>query len=148
VARYREVNPLSPIDAAYIAGIVDGEGTITLSRKHAGEGRQLVISISSTERAILDHVRERIGAGKITGKKTAKAHHTPGLTYAIWNRQALNVLTQIRPFLRSYKSARARLVEQHYVRLTPRNGKYSASTLAARQAFEAALLALRANGKA
>ena len=74
VTRYREVNPLSPIDAAYIAGIVDGEGTI--------------ISISSTERAILDFVRERIGAGKITSKKTAKSHHAPGLTYAIWNRQA------------------------------------------------------------
>jgi hypothetical protein len=55
------------------------------------------------------------------------------------------VLTQIRPFLRSYKGERARLVEQDYVRLTPRNAKYSASTLAAKQAFEAALLALRAN---
>jgi hypothetical protein len=101
VTRYREVNPLSPIAAAYIAGIVDGEGTITLSRKHPGEGRQLVI----------------------------------------------NVLAQIRPFLRSYKSERARLVEQHYIRLTPRNGKYTAATLAARQAFEGALLALRANGR-
>ena len=146
MTRYREVNPLSPVDAAYIAGIVDGEGTITLSRKHAGESRHLVISISSTERPILEFVHERIGAGKITGKKTAKAHHAPAWTYAIWNRQALNLLTQIRPLLRSYKSQRARLVEQHYVRLTPRNGKYTASTLAARQAFEAALLALRANG--
>ena len=75
VAKYREVHSLSPVDAAYIAGLVDGEGTITLSRKHADEGRQLVISISSTERPILDFARERIGAGKITTKKTAKAHH-------------------------------------------------------------------------
>jgi hypothetical protein len=148
VASYRAVNLLSTIDAAYIAGIVDGEGTITLSRKHAGEGRQLVISISSTERSILEFVRRRIGAGKITSKKTTKAHHAPGLTYAIWNRQALSVLIQIRPFLRSYKSERARLVEQHYVRLTPRNGKYIASTLATRHEFEAALLALRANRSA
>ena len=50
VASYREVNSLSPVDAAYIAGLVDGEGTITLSRKHGGEGRQLVLSISNTER--------------------------------------------------------------------------------------------------
>jgi hypothetical protein len=83
----------------------------------------------------------------ITGKKTTQPHHAPGLTYAIWNRQALNVLTQIRPFLRSYESERAKMVEQHYVRLTPRNGKYSASTLAARQAFEAGLLALRADAR-
>jgi hypothetical protein len=82
VASYREVNPLSAVDAAYIAGIVDGEGTITLSRKHAGEGRQLVISVSNTERGILEFVRERIGAGKITTKRTSRIHHAPGLPYA------------------------------------------------------------------
>ena len=54
MASYREVNSLSPVDAAYIAGLVDGEGTITLSRKHAGEGRQLVLSISNTERPLLE----------------------------------------------------------------------------------------------
>ena len=145
VASYREVNSLSAVDAAYIAGIVDGEGTITLSRKHAGEGRQLVISVSNTERPILEFVRERVGAGKITTKRTSRIHHTPGLTYAVWNRQALRVLMQIQPFLRSYKRARAELIEQHYVRLTPRNGKYTPTMLAARQAFENELLALRAN---
>jgi hypothetical protein len=40
--RYREVAPLSQVDAAYIAGLIDGEGTITLSRRHANDRRQLV----------------------------------------------------------------------------------------------------------
>jgi hypothetical protein len=56
MANYRSVNSLSPVDAAYIAGLVDGEGTITLSRKHTADGRQLAISISSTERPILEFV--------------------------------------------------------------------------------------------
>jgi hypothetical protein len=145
VAGYRAVNTLSPTDAAYIAGLVDGEGTITLSRKHAGESRQLLISISNTEKGILEFALHRIGAGKITRKKVAKAHHTPSLTFAIWNRQALEVLVQIQPFLRSYKRGRADLVQREYLRLTPRNGKYSAAALTARQRFEAELLALRAN---
>jgi hypothetical protein len=145
VATCRKVPSLSAVDAAYIAGIVDGEGTITLSRKHAGDRRQLVISISSTERQILEFVRERVSAGKITGKKASRPHHAPGLTYAIWNRQALRLLEQIQPFLHSYKRSRAELVERHCIRLTPRNGKYSPAILAARQEFEAELLATRAN---
>jgi hypothetical protein len=104
-----------------------------------------VLSISNTERPILDFALQRIGAGKITTKKTTKAHHAPGFTYAIWNRQALSLLLQIEPFLRSYKRHRAALVRDKYIRLTPRNGKYTASVRAARQQFETELLALRAN---
>jgi len=45
---YKKVLTISKIDAAYIAGLIDGEGTITLSRKHKNENRQLVVSISNT----------------------------------------------------------------------------------------------------
>jgi len=34
--------------AAYIAGLIDGEGTITLTRLHAGANRRLVVSIANT----------------------------------------------------------------------------------------------------
>ena len=40
---------LSKDDAACIAGLIYGEGTITLSRLHAREQRRLVVSIASTE---------------------------------------------------------------------------------------------------
>jgi hypothetical protein len=46
------------------------------------------------------------------------------------------MLKQVAPYLRSYKSLRARLVLERYLRLTPRNGKYDAKTLAARAEFE------------
>ena len=145
MASYREVNSLSPVDAAYIAGLVDGEGTITLSRKHAGEGRQLVLSISNTERPLLEFALGRIGAGKITTKKRTSARHAQAYTYAVWNRQALTLLLQIEPLLRSYKRRRAAPVLADYVRLTPRNGKYTQAAQLARQQFEAALLSLRAH---
>lgn len=50
MATYRKVRRLSRAEAAYIAGVIDGEGTISLTRKHRGEFRQLAVSISSTER--------------------------------------------------------------------------------------------------
>lgn len=139
----RRVASLSPEDAAYLAGLIDGEGTIALSRRHAGENRQLVLSISSTEAALVDWARTALGVGKITRKNaTSSPHHAPGLTYSVSNRQALDVLSQVTPFLRSYKRARAELVLRHYVAVTPRNGKYSARAREARMQFEAEFAAL------
>lgn len=71
---HREVHELTVAQAAYLAGLLDGEGTVTLSRKHAGEMRQLVVSISNTELEILEFARATIGAGKLTRKRTSKAH--------------------------------------------------------------------------
>jgi hypothetical protein len=139
---YRKTARLSEVDAAYIAGLIDGEGTITLSRKHSGENRQLSVSISSTERNILESVLQRIGVGKITRKRTAKPQHSPSFAYAIWNRQALDLLEQITPYLTSYKRKRAQCALEHYLRLTPRNGKNTRELLRKREDFERAVLSL------
>jgi hypothetical protein len=53
---YKEVNLLDQTDAAYIAGIIDGEGTVTLSRHYRSENRQLVISVSNTERPLPENL--------------------------------------------------------------------------------------------
>jgi hypothetical protein len=142
--RYRSVSTLSPVDAAYIAGLIDGEGTITLSRRHAKDRRQLVESISSTEAEIVEWVLATVRAGKITRKTVNSSKHAPGLAYAISNRQALALLEQTASFLRSYKRIRATMVLQHYVRLTPRNGRYDRETEAERAAFEEHFLATKA----
>lgn len=138
-ARVRE---LSGGDAGYIAGLIDGEGSISLARKHAGENRQLVITISNTERSILEYVLRAIGSGKITRKRTSQIHHRPGLTFTITNRQALRLLARIHPYLRSYKRERSALVPSNYLALTPRNGKYSSELASARAAFEEEFLGL------
>ena len=121
---YRTVRHLCPAESGYIAGLIDGEGTVTLSRKHAGDLRHVVVSISNTEHELLDHVLALVGCGKITNKKTAKPHHALSMTYAVWNRQALNLLAQVEPYLQSYKRLRAQLILQSIL-LTPRNGKYT-----------------------
>lgn len=133
--KYKKVRALSPEDAAYIAGLIDGEGTISLTRKHRAEHRQLMLSISSTERPLLAYVLKTIGAGRITNKCTYRDHHTPSVTYAISNRQALAVLEQVVPYLRTYKAKRARLILHNYIRLTPRNGKYTRALLKERDIF-------------
>ncbi len=141
---YREVRLFSSSEAAYLAGLIDGEGTVTLSRKHASDMRQLVVSISNTELRILEFTLASVGAGKITRKRTAKANHTPSYAYALWNRQALALLAQVQQYMQSYKGDRARLALREYVRLTPRNGKYTEAMRAERYVFESSVLDLRA----
>lgn len=105
---YRKVRTLARVDAAYIAGLVDGEGTIGLSRRHVADRRQLVVTIANTEATLLEFVLECVGAGKITRKRIVAPHHTPAAVYSISNRQALSLLAQLEPYLRSHKRERAR----------------------------------------
>jgi len=141
---YHTVAGLSRVDAAYLAGIVDGEGTVTLTRKHRNENRQPAVTISNTERSLLEYVREVVGAGKITGKRTANKRHTPSYCFAIYNRQALALLEQIHPYLRTYKRKRSSIILRDYLLVTPRNGRYSEEQRLARARFEGTLLAIKA----
>lgn len=140
---YKDVQDLNPTDAAYIAGLIDGEGTVTLSRRHRNENRHLVISISNTERRLLEYVLDTVGAGKITCKKISRPHHTASYTYTLSNRQGLTLLRQVLPFLKTYKAKRAELILNDYVRLTPRNGRYSPEIKRARDEFENEILSIK-----
>lgn len=144
MARYNTTRTLSPDVAAYVAGLIDGEGTVTLSRRHANEHRQLVISVVNIELPILRYLLDHIGTGKITNKRIVSARHTPSFCYSVSNRQALALLEQVTPYLRSYKRQRALLILANYERLTPRNGKYSIAARSSRARFEEQVLTLSA----
>lgn len=55
-------------EASYIAGIIDGEGTISLTRMHKGEFRRPCISISSTDKELLIYIKS-LTDGVINNKK-------------------------------------------------------------------------------
>ena len=139
----KRVRSLTPATAGYLAGLIDGEGTITLTRLHRMENRRLVVSISNNELPLLQFVKQAVGAGRITGKRTYKPSHSPSFTFQVSSRQALELLRALVPYLKSYKAARAQLALDLYLKLTPRNGKYSESLKQARLAFESTLLAVK-----
>ncbi len=139
---HKTANTLTAPEAAYIAGLIDGEGTITLTRKHANENRQLALTVSSTERQLLEFLLARTGVGKITTKARYRPHHLQSFTYAVYNRQALQVLEQVEQYLLSYKVHRCRLILRDYLNVTPRNGKYSEAMLTRRRQFEEKVLSI------
>jgi spermidine/putrescine-binding protein len=148
LARYRQTKALSRTDAAYIAGLIDGEGTVTLTRKHKNDYRRLAVSISSNERPMLEFVLERTGVGWITNKRKNAKHHASSYNWSVYNRQALDLLRQVAPHLKSYKKHRAQLILENYLNVTPRNGKYTEVLLAKKQSFEDKVLAINASSNA
>lgn len=145
MAEYKKTHQLNQTDAAYIAGLIDGEGSISLTRRHKNENRQLEISISNNDMNLLNYVLAAVGTGRIVKKKTYSEKHSPGASYLISNRQALDLLQQITPYLLTYKVKRANLLLNNYLRLTPRNGKYSESLKIERKKFESDFLAIKAS---
>ena len=71
MARYKDVKPLKAIDAAYISGLIDGDGTITLTKRHQNENRQLPHPIDQL------HPLSVVAAVPASG--TTANHHPPPL---------------------------------------------------------------------
>ena len=131
----KKIKNLKSVEAAYIAAIIDGEGSVMLSRIHSNEYRQLVISISNCDKKMLEWIMKKIGLGKILPKKVYKKHYTPTFTYRIVAREALELLKQVTPYLLTYKKQRAEMVLKDLQRLTVRNGKYSPELLVEKRKF-------------
>lgn len=134
---------MARVDAAYLAGIVDGEGTVTLMRNRANERRCPHVSIANTNEGLLLWVAHVTGLGRVRRRTKRRDTWADGYEWRVVGRQALDVLRVVLPYLRTGKRDRARLMVDQYVSLTVRNGQYSAEQSAARDAFEAEVLAIR-----
>ena len=134
--KYRKVKRLSTTDAAYLAGLVDGEGTITLSASK-DRTRKPSLSIANTDRGLLEWTREVTGSGFISTKRSKKEpHHLDAHIWASYSDQALNIVEQILPYLKEAKKlARAKFLLDNYKKVTPRNGKYTKELFKKKEEF-------------
>lgn len=124
-------------DKAYYAGLFDGEGTVTMTKKKKDlPFRVPVVSMSSTTLELLEHVQHNYG-GSISPHKTYKDHHKISWSWKLDNRKALDFLRDIRPYMKEpEKCRRADLLLRDYIKLTPRNGRYNQYTTAQRLCLE------------
>lgn len=119
-----------------MAGLLDGEGTITLGRTHKGRQRVPVVSVASTDREVLDWVKDHFG-GTITKKATYQDHHLPSFAWKVESRKAIAVLQLVGPYLRIHrKQRRAKHILGEYLQVTPRNGKYTDEMLEQKHSFD------------
>lgn len=122
---------------AYTAGLIDGEGTITLSRQNKKAlWRCPIISCSSTSYELLQFLKDNWG-GSISKHKTYQDHHKQSWSWKLCRRRALAMLHEISPYmLEPEKVRRSRMLLDEYLEITPRNGKYSEDLKLRKASFE------------
>ena len=141
--KYQTVKRLSAVDAAYLAGIIDGEGTIALTRRNIRERRHAAITIANTDLDMLKWVKNAVGVGNISSKRTYNEKWTPSYVYNVACQQALSILKQVTPHLKTGKRERARLLLESYTAVTARNGKYTEEQLRKRAELEKKFFAIK-----
>ncbi|MGL5379999.1 LAGLIDADG family homing endonuclease [Clostridium sp.] len=128
---------MTEVEKAYIAGIIDGEGSIMLQKFHKNEFPSPCVSVASTTLELLNWLKEKIGGGKIIRKKNYNPDkHSDCYSYFLKYNEAINLIQEIYPYLIiESKKRRANLILEKYKAVTPRNGRYSEELLKAKNKF-------------
>ncbi len=100
---------LSETQVAYLAGIIDGEGTIGIygGNPSVPAYYHLVLIITNTHEALIDSIRGWIGGAKAP-TKPRESVLSPGWQLVLWQHRASGVIRLCRPYL-IVKSAQADL---------------------------------------
>lgn len=127
---------LNELQKGYIAGIIDGEGSICLTQNSPNEHRSPAVTVASTTYEILEYLKNVVG-GTISKKTKTEERYKQSWHWAIRGNKSIELLEQITPYLLvPEKKYRANLIITEYKAVTPRNGKYSKEMLEKKLDFE------------
>ena len=128
---------MTETEKAYIAGIIDGEGSIMLQKFHSNEFPAPCVSIASTSLELLEWIKKTVKKGVIISKKNYNPKiHKDCYSYVLRRNDAIYLIKEIYPYLIiETKRKRAELILKNYKALTPRNGRYSHYMLQAKENF-------------
>lgn len=121
----------------YIAGLMDGEGSIMLMKRNGTDKyRCPQISMTSTTFELVKLMRDRFG-GCIRSQKVYQAHHKQSWSWLLTYDKALDFCSEICYLLREPKKRkRAEFLSKGYKLVTPRNGKYTEAMAEKKEQFE------------
>ena len=129
---------MTDLEKGYVAGLIDGEGTISLLKDRAdAKFRYPCIEMSSTTLQMLEKLKELAQGGNISTHKTYKSNYKQSWHYKLRGDKAIALLEEVKDYLlEPKKKARAELICSTYKSVTPRNGKYSEEILKKKVQFE------------
>ena len=96
---------VSVVDAGYIAGLFDGEGSVDFARRKEKRGnvQSILMRIEMTDEDVLKWVHETLGVGTVRKRNRSpsrKAHWKDAWVYSIRFRDALHVCKLIWPHIK------------------------------------------------
>lgn len=118
---------MDKVDKAYLAGIVDGEGTVTLMKHHRNETHTPYVSVANNNLKLLQWIKNKVG-GNICSKKKRLPHHHDSYTWSARQDRAIRLLNEIKCFL-IIKKPQADLITAKYKLVTNRAGRYTPELL-------------------
>lgn len=92
-------------DLAYIAGIIDGEGCISIERRRYAEGKYkkiVSLTVSNTEEWLCQWLKLSWG-GRIRIRIDKRENHLPLYNWVVYRAKAIEVLKVILPYLKIKK---------------------------------------------
>lgn len=92
---------LSETEKAYLAGLIDGEGSISLIQTQNRPGPQLKISIGNTNPVMIDWIHSNVGRGFIHFRELSKKNpkHKDSYVWTVSHGDAEWVLKEVYPYL-------------------------------------------------
>jgi len=91
-------NSLSLAEVAYLAGLIDGEGTIGIYRQTGTKSYSLKLRITNSSPALLQWLRPRFGGGVGKARKQ-RPWHRQTWQIVIYQEKAAELIELCRPFL-------------------------------------------------
>jgi hypothetical protein len=90
-------------DAAYIAGLFDGEGSVDFAKRKEKRGnvQAILMRIEMTDQTVLNWVHETLGVGTVRKRNRSpsrKAHWKDAWVYSVRFRDALHVCKILWPY--------------------------------------------------
>jgi len=97
---------------AYFAGLIDGEGHITLTSRGTKRPKTPCIEVKmSCEKTVLS-LKTFFDGGTVVFRRPAKIGYLPQWRWRVTDRQAISILKEILPFMITKQDAARNLVKQ------------------------------------
>jgi len=103
-------------EIAWLAGLIDGEGCITVGPEYRGT-RYLSLQVGMTDRLTIERVREIARVGSITKRAPKQRHRSPAYYYQAQGHGAMRLLKLVAPHLVT-KREQATFALEHGPRLS------------------------------
>lgn len=137
----------SDLEYSWTAGLIDGDGCISLQPSGPSRFRSPVVVVDSTDLEIIEELK-RLHGGSVVRKKKYKDHHRQAWSWRMYG--ATNILAFLRgvlPYMRcTFKRERALMLVEGWSAVTPRNGYYTEELRAAKLVFETQFMGSLARG--
>ena len=135
--RIRGINIIAKYDCIYIAGLLDGEGCIGLNMTKSPKGNQYYphISITNTNKEVLDWVKITVGKGSVIKKPCNNPKYKTSYHWRIYGYLAIQFIKKIYPYLK-IKKLQAETIMQYEKTIQLKEYRHTVSDEIQKQRYE------------